>query len=244
MSDKICLIRQPAGIGDILFCKKIGITYSSLGFCVYWPIAKAIENIIPYIETSDHIKYIPEDLSFPYSDFYYQSRPMNQPVTKTDFVYLPLQFATDHQTGLIMETKYKLANIDRFDWVSFMGIKRNKEKEEALYHEILGLKKGEDYTLANWTYGSYPNSVRRPFPINTGDKKIIEVTDREGFSVFDWCTVIENAETIHMMDTCFSIIAETLTLKAKKLFLYGRYSNSYKETIYLFKKPWELSACL
>jgi hypothetical protein len=237
------LIRQPVGIGDILFCKKIGIIYNSLGFKVYWPIAKTIEDIIPYIETS-LIEYIPEDQPFPSSDLYHRLRPINQPETKTDFMYLPLQFATDYKDGLIMETKYKLADVDYFDWVSYMSLKRNKEKEKTLYHNILGLKEDEDYVLVNWTYGSYPNSVRRPFPIDTGNKKVVEITNKEGFSVFDWCTVIENAGTIHMMDTCFSIIAEALTLKTKELFLYGRYPNSYKETVYLFKNPWKLSSCL
>jgi hypothetical protein len=240
---KICLIRQPAGIGDILFCKKIGVIYNSFGFEVNWPITKAMENIIPYIETP-YINYIPEGQPFPNSDLYSMPRFSTQPETGTDFKYLPLQFSTDYLSGLIMDSKYKLAGIDYSDWVSYMGVKRNKEKEKALYHDILNLKKDEDYILANWTYGSYPNSVRRPFPINTESKKVIEITDKDGFSVFDWCKVIENAETIHMMDTCFSIIAEALTLKAKSLFLYGRYSDSYKETIYLFKKPWELSACL
>ena len=243
MPDKICLIRQPAGIGDILFCKKIGVIYNSLGFTVYWPILKALEDIIPYIETNS-IKYIPEDQGFLNSDLYYRHRSVNQPKIETNFSYLPLQFATDHKAGLIMEAKYTLAGVDYSDWVSYMEIKRNKEKEKTLYYDVLGLKEEEEYTLINWTFGTYPNQVRRSFPIDMGDKKIIEITDREGFSVFDWCSVIENAETIHMMDTCFSIIAETLTLKAKKLFLYGRYSNSYKETVYLFKKPWELSSCL
>jgi hypothetical protein len=243
MPNKTCLIKQSAGIGDILFCKKIGIIYNALGFKVYWPIAKALESIIPYIETS-LIEYIPEDQPFPSSDLYNRPRSLNQPEIKTDFTYLPLQFSTDYKDGLIMETKYKLADVDHSDWVAYMGIKRNKEKENTLYHDILGLEENQDYVLVNWTYGSYPNQVRRPFPINTENKKIIEITDKEGFSVFDWCKVIENAEIIHMMDTCFSLIAETLTLKAKKLFLYGRYFDSYRETVYLFKNPWELSSCL
>ena len=47
---KICLIRQPAGIGDIFFTQKIAMDYISKGYTVIWPVIEQFEFIKDYIK--------------------------------------------------------------------------------------------------------------------------------------------------------------------------------------------------
>ena len=61
-------------------------------------------------------------------------------------------------------------------------------------------------------YGTPPATASRRVEYN-GDKKIIKLEHVEGYSVFDWCKVFENAAEIHMIETCFLYILEKLTLR-------------------------------
>ena len=47
---KICLIRQPAGIGDIFFTQKIVNHFISQGYEVLWPVIEQFEFIKDYIK--------------------------------------------------------------------------------------------------------------------------------------------------------------------------------------------------
>ena len=46
---KKCLIKQPAGIGDILFCQKIVYKLLNDGYEVWWPVDDCAEWIGDYI---------------------------------------------------------------------------------------------------------------------------------------------------------------------------------------------------
>jgi len=57
------------------------------------------------------------------------------------------------------------------------------------------------------------------------------------FTPFDWCKIIEDAEELRLVDTCFTHIVELLSVKAKKRILYSRDGNFYTKS--LWKKSWE-----
>jgi hypothetical protein len=240
---KICLIRQPAGIGDILICKKIGVIYQLSGYEIIWPIHRALLDLIPYITTD--FNYICEENPFPFCAFYNKSRG-SQFFFDSDtqiLKYLPLQYATDYCQDLILQAKFTLAGMDHSDWSKYLFFNRNHEKENHLYYNILGLKDKEEYLLLNPTYGTPPAINEKNIPFKTS-KKIVKISMIPGITVFDWCKVIENASEIHMMDTCFTTIIEKLNLQTDNLFLYNRDGSpdnpSYNETIYMYSKPWKL----
>ena len=83
---KKCLIRQPAGIGDIIFTRKIYNHYITLGYDVIYPI---YDNLIWMNDYFKSNKYV--GLS---SDFYQKKIYNNNDIIKTDnFIFLPLQNA-------------------------------------------------------------------------------------------------------------------------------------------------------
>ena len=62
---KICLIRQPAGIGDIFFTQKIAKDYISKGYLVIWPVIEQFEFIKDYIKI-DGLTFVNENFNFPH----------------------------------------------------------------------------------------------------------------------------------------------------------------------------------
>jgi len=57
---KICLIRQPAGIGDIFFCQKIAKDCITKGYEVWWPVIPQFEFIKDYVKV-DRLNFINEN---------------------------------------------------------------------------------------------------------------------------------------------------------------------------------------
>jgi hypothetical protein len=222
MDVKKIILNQPAGLGDILFCLKIGKKFYDMGNEVLWPVVKSYLFLNDYLETP--IKFISTEIELNYQNYNVI------PLETADRVF---------PNKKIMESKYHMTNIDYNDWSSYFKIKRNKEKEDLLYYNILGLKDNEEYILVSKNYGTHPNYSKYPIVVNT-EKKIVELDFYENFNLFDWCKVIENANEIHMIDSSINYLIEILTLKSKSLYLYSRRKNNFSEIDYLFKTKYIL----
>ncbi len=213
---KLCVINQPAGIGDVFFCQKIGQHFVHQGYQVKWPVRKEFLWYNDYL-ISPGVEFV----------------PLGQP-DNID-LYVDLQNADQIIPGPIMEGKYKLVGLDHRDWTNYFNFKRFPKKENELYYKILGLKDNERYVFRNIHYGTPPHSKCFPIPITT-NLRIIDNTLYEGFNVIDWSKVIENAEEIQLIDTVFNYIMEKLTLKAKKIDLFSRWGpKNYYHLKDLFK---------
>ena len=61
---KICLIRQPAGLGDILFCQKIAKRIiEKYNLDIIWPVIPQFEWISQYL-SSDRITFVSTESDF------------------------------------------------------------------------------------------------------------------------------------------------------------------------------------
>jgi hypothetical protein len=141
-----------------------------------------------------------------------------------------------------MKSKYSDLGMDYTDWSNYFTFKRNTKKENDLY-DLLGLNEGDEYIFINRNYMMRPSVV--PYtkisnsPSDYNNLKLIELSIMDGFTIFDWLKVIENAKEIHMIETSLNYILETkqVKLKADKLNLYSRINN-FVEVDYLFKLNW------
>ena len=62
----------------------------------------------------------------------------------------------------------------------------------------------------------------------------------EGFTIFDWCKIIENASKISIIDTSLNYIIEKIDIKTDNLTCYCRQGEyTYNQISPLFKKPWK-----
>lgn len=236
---KTCLIRQPAGLGDIIFCQKIAHHYHELGYKIVWPVAKEYRWIEDRLTSPCNFVY--EGDEFEYKE-HYASRSQ-APVFSDEFVFLPLQSAKRWCKDVkIMPAKYKLAKVDDFsDWKDYVSIIRHPKVEEKIFKLMIQDWCREDYIFVNEVFASPPNTQRRELPVHsTPDRPVMKSIFIDGVTLFDWAMVIENASEIHTVDTSFTFLIELLDLKTTNINLYSRIpkNTTYNETKFLWSKDW------
>jgi len=225
---KTVVIKQPSGLGDIFFTQKIVKFFIEKGHEVIWPIN---ENFMWLNDYMENIFYnINSD--FPHKDYYLNTQRAQVHETG-DLIFIPLEIADKLYPDKIMACKYRMVGMDFSDWSTYFTFKRNTEKEDDLFYNKLGLTDDKEYCLVSRNYGSPPNFLK--FPINyNGNLKVVELDFHEGFTLFDWCKVIENASELHIIDSSINYVIDKLTLKSDKLNLYTRRRNNFSEIDYLF----------
>jgi len=248
-NEKVCLIYQPCGLGDILFIQKIVNHWLEKGFRVIIPVVYEFEWLNDYIDGVEFVSWgdsvrklthkdgLPDTIDFPYKDRY---DPYTPSVVTDDFVYYNL---FTEPKGPVMGYKYTIADMDYSDWSDHLKFNRNKEREDELFYNVLGLTDDEEYVFVNRTYQTRPNTLNYDrisnHPNNYGGKKVIELSIMDGYTLFDWLKVVENASEIHMIESSMNYVLETkqVDLKATVLNLYSRVNN-FCEVDYLFKVNW------
>jgi len=236
---KTCLIYQPAGIGDIFFCQGIAKHYVNLGYEVIYPLKSNLMYLKDYLQY-DGILFVNENSDFNYKEYYSNLRPS---ILEGNFIFLNLdhsQYFTNMQDNY-MESKYKLVNLDYNIWRDNFKIKRNREREDWLYYDLLKLKDGESYTLLNNKYGTPPNFAEFPIPKTETNNKLVDMVFIEGTNIMDWIKVIENASGIITVDTCIQYIMEKLDIKYELFYCYIRNGKSNHLNVIknLFTNPWD-----
>lgn len=221
-----CLIYQPLGIGDVFFCQGIGKHFARRGYNVVWPIASHVMYLKDYIQ-SPEVTFVDVQSDFPYKELYmtqyndpWNLHPMIQ---EEDFAFIPLsnaQYRVPSET--LMISKYALVGLDFEQWRDDFNFTRNKEREDDLYYNILGLQDNEPYVFVNRKYGTPPHYHEAPFNIDTQDR-VVEMQFIPGDNLFDWLKVIENASMVVSVDTSYQYLMEKMTtLKASNYYCYPR----------------------
>lgn len=234
---KTCLIRQPAGLGDILFCLKIAHIYKKeMGYDVIWPIQDAI--------LKDIKKYITLDVTLDFSDSLsrvpiYSTKQVQ---VQNKLLYLPLQDASHSFGEPIMEAKYRMAKLSSDNYLNYFNLKRDKEKEYDLFYNVLGLEDKEPFVLTNRIYATPPGSLlyKQPWCHHIPVKEI-NMSILPGFSLFDWCKVIENAQEIHTVGTSITFLVEKLN-PIGNLYMYRRPEaqlNNFEFEKQYFNRNWK-----
>lgn len=238
--NKTCLIYQPAGIGDILYCQAIAKHYVNAGYHVIYPLKSNIMYLKDYLKY-EGISFVDEESDFPYKESYNQGNDTN---FDGDFIYLNLdqsQRRVGARNGYML-SKYELVGLDHKTWVDALSIERNQEREDWLYYDYLKLVDGEKYILTNTKYGTPPHYKDLETPKLSGDDKIVEMVFIDGTNIMDWIKVIENASGIVTVDTCIQYIMEKLELNYDFYHCYprdgghGHHINIIKN---LFTIPWD-----
>jgi len=235
IKEKICLIFQPLGIGDVLYTQAIGQHYADKGYRVIWPLASQIMYIKDYISYPG-IEFVNREVDFPRKDYYIETNTM---ILDGDFVFLPLANASHRiPSTSIMHAKYELLGLDYSMWRDKFNYTRNITKENELYHNILGLNEDDEYVFLNTKFGTPPNSYEAPFKIDTSDK-VVELRYIPGYTVFDWLKVIQNSAAIVTVDTSFQYLIDKINLRASVQYCYPR--NGLETLTHirsLFNTPW------
>jgi hypothetical protein len=223
------LIKQPCGLGDILFMQKIAHNLKKQGKHVIWPVTPQ------YISIKDYIPFFTfVDVTKPLLHQYEYDKCHKATITEH-------VICTDGCNGPhgLMHSKYELCNVIPDDWKKYLKFNRNFEREQELFRNVLKLDEDDDYIVVNRQIGSLGYELRWNIPIPQ-NKNIVEIRPIEGFTVFDWCKVFEWASEFHLMETCFCYLIETLDTIETEYKLYHRspsYSANFKEFFKIYQKP-------
>jgi len=224
------IFNQFRGLGDILFLVPLCRALMQEGNSVLWPIVAEYMSIAKHFPD---INFVPKEaLNLPY-----ESRGIFQtPRGKL----LPYRFAMEIMGRSMrdcMRSKYEIYGHSIDMWRS-LTFKRFDAKERELM-KILNIDK--PYQIVNRCFGEASRSMTITPQLNP-DLQVIEMTTINGFSLIDWCSVIENASEIHTANTSLLYLLEILDLKMPIHFykrgLWGE--AAYEHTDYLYTKPYIL----
>jgi hypothetical protein len=233
---KTCIIKQPAGLGDIFFSQKIAKTIIQEKFAdiIVWPVIKEYTYLADYL-IGDGITYINEEKDFPFKKVYLSGTP--NMINTPELFYVPLQSSDSVIRGLLpMMAKYKFVSMDLNGWEKHLQFKRNYGREKNL--EIY-LNPVEPFVLINHHFGSknyrYLNN-KRDFTHLTNSI----IMDYLGFdNIFDWIGLVEKAKEIHTVDTVWCYLLYNMGIK--NVTVYSRDPNNQNFFNYakeLFDKDW------
>ena len=228
---KICLIKQPAGIGDIFFCQTIARYMMHHGYNVVWPVLPAIDWIGEYITDI----YFPNiEMDFPGKDIYENGVGY---VIEKEGAFISLATADmTHNDGKIMRSKYSMLGMDHKEWQNYFRFERKLDKEDDLYYNVLGLKDDSEFAFINNLYNTDIRDSgylsKDQFELPTVELRIID-----GFTLFDWCKVIEKAKKIYTINTAINYLIDVLDITCDEYVIYAHDENNNKEIDYLFNKP-------
>ena len=206
---------QNAGLGDILFLEPIARQLYLEGHEIYWDIVDI------YADIEDYIPYINWNVKAESYDKEY------------NFQFLKM---ADYNCR-IMEAKYQYGGLPFDQWKTF-HYDRHIAKEKQLIAK-LGLDINQPYRLIHDEY-----ATGCEFKVNisgSANIKNIWLKPVEGFSLFDWSTIIEHATEIHAVSTSSLFLFEKLELfNDPELCLYARHNDpELYETKYLCSKNWK-----
>ena len=250
---KTALIRQPAGLGDILWLQPIVNHIASRGFNVIYPVCDHYyDRVIPQLKTDNSVFVRESDLSGKMLDVYQQTAE----IIEDDFEYYPFDcisdpssdsFRPEYSYTTVMERKYhfyKFLNPD-FDvndnnWRDCCTIQRDYDRESKLK---MMFGSPEDYIFVNRIFGTPPGVVERK--IDTRNDLQIIYNGPEVENMFDFCGLLEDATEIHTVETSFCYLIELLDTKGK-LHLYSRrmpngviQHNDFTYIDKIYTKDWE-----
>lgn len=226
ISNKVCLIYQPLGLGDIIWVQPIVDTIIADGYEVYYPVGDVYYEIVSSYIKKKNLNWVRESDSFPLKQ-YYGSVNVHQSETE---LYVPLSYADRYvPQSSVMISKYYFLSVPIRDYRKSFSLKRNYERENKLM-QTYGLV--DEYIIVNNSFGT--NAQQRDIVIDS-DIKVhymnIDQDKKNGFHIFDWIMVLENAKQIHTVETSLCYLIDKYCLD-NELHMYEKRTSSQPNTYY------------
>lgn len=216
------IINQFFGLGDIIFEQT---AIHSMGYDnIIWPVEP---------QFVDGLNRAYPDISFVNKNSFNIDYERKDNYIIHDSVVIPMRFADSIckvPYWQCMQSKYVLLNQDWHSWKEKAMWERDKDREQLLFNMLRG---HSCYNLINKTFGSN-NAGRVDINVDNGLPNIY-MHEHDGFSLFDWALIIENAANIYTVSTSIIYLLELLNLKAKEIKIYLRkpYEQDHRNYDYI-----------
>lgn len=193
MSREKILIKQPFGLGDILFVSPI---VRQLDYDIVWPVESHYLWISKYIK-ANNIQFVDaNNYNFNQSEIEILNLLDAQPILTK------MGYNID-----CMSAKYVYADHDLADWKN-LHWERDYSKEKSLM-DFLGIQEGEPYNLVNLNFADPKLGYKIKIPIANHVKNIY-MDYYDGYTLLDWGMVIENSKEFHTVSTATFYMVEFL----------------------------------
>jgi len=214
-------IIQSRGLGDICMALPIAYHYHKQGIQVYWPMCQ--EFLPSFINSAPWVNWIPVVTDI-IGDFFY-----NTPLEKLNKVgcdeiiclYQSLNVIPElsdvpwFQIQKFDEFKYTKAGVPfKNKWKLSECITRNTSKEHSLYKQLV---KNDNYYVTHLQgsiFKADPDLSSIP-----SDWQRIDITDTITESIFDWLTIIENANALICLDSVIGNMVDQLDIDVDKYWI-------------------------
>ena len=230
-------IVQPGKIGDIIICLPIARYYQKMGFEIVWPIGK--EYLEMFRDAIDYVTFVPTSNNW----LIWAEEAIS--LTKHCEKVLDLAFGfygrTDftarwQKSGLHFdEYKYSIANVP-FEEKWNLEIKRDKEREDKLFENVVSAK---PYIVcqrsASDIYLRDEDLKCREDEMKCGWLEIKPYTK----NAFDWLRILEEAEKLVLIDSCFVNMVDQLGISTPKRRLRKPPPYTGEENYPVLRGNWE-----
>lgn len=223
-------IIQPGRLGDIFICLPIAKYYYDKGYKVTWPI---FYKFLPMVsEVVDYVEFVGVT-----DDVY---KCINQALQSTIECDTILDLAATFPGSTVTqqyvaegdgfgkekfdEFKYKIAKVP-FELKWNLEYKRNLEEEQKLYDLYV---KQDKYDVACLDHSGGRLDVKLE-----SQYQLIEINTKH--NIFHWRKILENAQTIALVDSAIANFVEQLNLPNKKILL-----RKNGHPIPTFKNDWRI----
>jgi len=198
------IINQPFGVGDVLFLSPL-VAQLDVEHIV-WPV------VDHYYWVKDYVKI--NNLTFVKSSEF-------NPSNYEGYTDVPFQHAHSliPQAEDCMEAKYMLLEADPELWRT-LNFARNTEKETQL-KQYLNINPNDKFIFVNNNFAGPEYNYKVDIKPQS-NLKIIRQEYIDGFTLLDWCGVLEQANEIHTVSTAIFFVIEALKLEKTPLHLYPR----------------------
>jgi len=199
-------IIQPGRLGDIIICLPIAKWYSDRGYEIIWPIERSyVRNFAGYV---DYVNFVGID-SLDCNAARKECVPNCNTVLDLSITfpnshpYNDSMFYQNRDKRTFDQIKYEFANVP-FAEKWNLTFRRDIEAEQQLENKIRN--SAEPFTLAH-TKGSSEEFNYRP-EVNESVIYVNDITP----SIFDWCGLIEKANKVVALESCFATLVEQTDL--------------------------------
>lgn len=214
-------IIQSRGMGDIVIALPIALHYREQGHQVVWPICEQfmvnVKQHVPWVE------WIPM-VADPQGLFFYDT-PMKLLEGRVDEIVNLMQFLSSRPQDSDPDL-FPILKFDQYKYaragVPFKNklrlgecITRDPVAERALIKRAV---KSDRYIVTHLT-GS---DVRLDLDFSDAEEQgyqVVRVEDWAGFSIFDWIPLLEGAESLYLIDSCFANMVDQLDIGRDKWFI-------------------------
>lgn len=212
---------QSRGLGDIAIALPIARHYHDQGYQVVWPIC---EEFVPsFIDTAAWVKWVPVKTD-PQGDFFYNT-PLrelkNRAVKEIICLYQALNVVPElsqvpwFQIQKFDEFKYTRAGVPfRKKWTLNECITVDNSQQQIMYQKMVKQPLYYVTHLAGSSFKADPDLSSMP-----NDWQRIDITEGITDNVFDWLSILENAQALILIDSVFANIVDQLDLKVDKYWI-------------------------